>query len=124
MTSKYIPLMQFVLGCRHEQIKERHQTPCVARQQPMPVLLLYFFDIFDTPDQGIIIVQQVVPGSIQLLHDLCHPAVLALATMAISQLTVWTPACWTRTRRAKTIGSNLRSIHAQGIQIGTAKSHL
>ena len=116
--------MQLVLGARHEQVKERHQSPCVARQQPVPETLLHFLYILDTPNKVIIIVQKRVSGSIQLLHHLCHPAVMALSTMSIGQLTVRTPARCARPRRAKTVDSHLSSIHAEGIQVGTHKSHL
>ena len=120
----YIPLMKFVLWGRHEQVKERNQSPCVARQQPVPETLLHFLYILDTPNNVIIIVQQRVSGSIQLLHHLCHPAVMALSTMSIGQLTVRTPARCARPRRAKTVDSHLSSIHAEGIQVGTHKSYL
>ncbi len=97
MTTKYIPLMQFVLGRRHKELKERYQPPCVARKQSVPQPLLHLLDIFHKSNQLIIVVQQIISGSIQLLHHLCHPAVMALTTMTVSQLTVWTPA-----RRART----------------------
>ena len=121
---QHIPLMQFVLGARHEQLKERHQPPCVAREQPVPQALFHFLDILDTPNQLIIIVQQLVPGSIQLLHNLCHPAVMAHATMSIGQLTVRTPARGARPSRAKTVDSNFSSIHAERIKICAGTSHL
>ena len=89
--------MQLVLGARHEQVKERNQSPCVARQQPVPETLLHFLDILDKTNHLIIFVKQLVPGSFQLLHHLCHPAVMALSTMAVSQLTVRAPARWART---------------------------
>ncbi len=116
--------MQFVLGGRHEQLKERHQSPCVARKQPVSQTLFHFLDILDTPNQLISIVHQLVPGSIQLLHHLCHPAVMALATMSIGQLAVRTPAYGARPGRAKTVHCNLSSFHAERIKICTGTSHL
>ncbi len=89
--------MQFVLGHRHKELKERYQPLCVALEQSVPQLLLHLFDIFHTSSQLIIVVQQIILGSIQLLHHLCHPAVMALTTMTVSQLTVWTPARRERT---------------------------
>ena len=97
MTTKYIPLMQFVLRRRHEEIKERYQPPCVAREQSVPQPLFHLLHVFHSSNQLIIDVQQIIPGSIQLLHHLCHPAVMALSTMAVSQLTVRAPARWART---------------------------
>ena len=91
---------------------------------PVPQALFHFFDILDTPNQLIIIVQQLVPGSIQLLHDLCHPAVMALATMSIGQLTVRTPARGARPSRAKTVDSNFNSVHAGRIKICAVTSRL
>jgi hypothetical protein len=116
--------MQFVLWVRHEQLKERHQSPCVALKAPAFQTLFHFLDILDTPNQLVSNVQQLVPGSIQLLHQLCHPAVMALATMSNGQLTVRTPACGARPSRARTVDSNLSSVHAERIKICTGTSHL
>jgi hypothetical protein len=77
------PLVQFVLGGRHEELEEGYQPPSVARQQPVPETLLYFLDILDAPNQRVITVQQRVARSIQLLHHFSHPAVLALSAMSV-----------------------------------------
>ena len=89
--------MQFVLRRRHKEIKELHQPPCVAREQSVPQPLLHLLHVFHSSNQHIIVVQQIIPGSIQLLHHLCHPAVMALSAMCVSQLTVRAPAGWART---------------------------
>ena len=60
----YIPLMKFVLWGRHEQVKERHQSPGVVRQQPVPQTLLHSLDILDTSNNMILFIEQVVPGSV------------------------------------------------------------
>ena len=60
--------MQFVLRRRHEEIKERYQPPCVAREQSVPQPLFHLLHVFHSSNQLIIVVQQIIPGSIQLLH--------------------------------------------------------
>jgi hypothetical protein len=94
----YLPLVQFVLGGRHKELEEGHEPPRVARQQPVPEPLFHILYILDAPDELVVIVQQLVPRSIQLLHNLCHSAVVALSTMRISQLGVRTPASCARPR--------------------------
>ena len=80
--------MQLVLGRAHEELKERNQAPGVAQEQLVsetPVHLLY---ILDTPNEPVVIVQELAPLCIQFLHHLCHSAVTVctLSTMWIGQL--------------------------------------
>ena len=90
----------------------------------MSETLLHFLLVLDTANKLVVFVQQLVALSIQLLHHLCHPAVLALSTMSFCQLTVWTPARGTRLRRAEAVDSHLCTIHAQRIKISLATPYL
>ena len=109
----YIPLVQFVLGGRHEELEKGNQPPCIAREKPVPQPLFDFLDVIDTPNKLVIFIQQPVPLCIQLLHHRCHPAILALPAVCIRQFIVRTPTGCTRTHRAQAIDSHLSTIHAE-----------
>jgi hypothetical protein len=79
----------------------------------VPETLLNFFYILDTSNKHIVLVQLFVAGSIKLLHDLCHPAVLAGSAMTIGQLVIRTPASGTRSHRAETVDGDLSTVHAE-----------
>ncbi len=70
MPTKYIPLIEFVLGRRHKQLKERHQLPCVVLEQSVPQPLLHLLDIFHKSNQLIIVVQQIIVQQIILVYPL------------------------------------------------------
>jgi hypothetical protein len=106
----YSPLVQLVLRCAHKELKNRNQKPSIAREQFVTKPLLDILDILDTPNQLICVVQFLVSSNIQLLHDLCHFAVLKISTMCISKLIVRTPACCTRTGRAQAVDGNLGTV--------------
>ena len=120
----YLPLVQFILGGRHEELEKGYQPPGVARKQLMSETLLHFLLVLDTAKKLVVFVQQLVALSIQLLHHLCHPAVLALSAMSIRQLTVRTPARGTRPRGAEAVDCHLSTIHAERIEISSATPYL
>jgi hypothetical protein len=122
----YIPLVKFVLVGRHEELEGACQPPCIVREMPqaMPQTLSLFLYVLGTPDKLVILVQQLVARSIQLLHHLCHPTVPTGPSVPIGQLIIRTPARWTGPHRAEAIDGNLCTIHAERIQICTHTSHL
>ena len=120
----YLPLVQFILGGRHEALEKGYQSPGVAWKQLVPHTLLHCLLVFDTANKLVVFIQQLVALSIQLFHHLCHLAVLALSAMSIRQLTVRTPARGTRSRGAEAVDGYLSTIHAERIEISSATSYL
>ena len=56
----YLPLVQFILGGRHEEFEKGYQPPGVARKQLVPETLLHFLLVLDTTNKLIVFVQQLV----------------------------------------------------------------
>jgi hypothetical protein len=72
-----VPLVQFVLWARHEQLKVGNKHPCVAGEQPMTDALLSSVDVFGTTRQSVILlIQELIQCSLQLGQNFLHPPVL------------------------------------------------
>ncbi len=56
--------MQFILGGKHEELKEGYQLPGVARKQLGPETLLHFLLILDKANKLVVFVEQLVVHSI------------------------------------------------------------
>ena len=55
-TCMYLPLVQFILGGRHEELEKGYQPPGVARKQLVPQTLLHLLLVFDTANKLVVLV--------------------------------------------------------------------
>ena len=90
--------MQFVLWARREELEKRYKHQHIPWDKLMLDAPLSVSNILAVSSLDmIIIVQELVPGFIQVCHDSCSRTVCAIATVGISKLFVRASTWWART---------------------------